>query len=31
VLILQPPDLTLLPPRPNVELYSRPDGSVVLI
>jgi len=31
VLILQPPDLSLLPPRPNVEMLRRPDGSLVLI
>jgi hypothetical protein len=27
----QPPDLTLLPKRPNVEYLKRPDGSLVLL
>lgn len=31
VRITQPPDLSLLPKRPNVEMLSRPDGSLVLL
>lgn len=31
VIITSPPDLSLLPPRPNVETLSREDGSIVLI
>ncbi len=31
VKITQPPDLSLLTKRPNVEILSRPDGSLVLI
>lgn len=31
VTIAQPPDLTLLPERPNVEMLSRPDGSLILL
>jgi hypothetical protein len=29
--VTQPPDITLLPTRPNVEMLKRPDGSLVLI
>lgn len=31
VVIQQPPDLSLLPPRNNVETLSRPDGSLILL
>lgn len=31
VTVLYPPDLSLLPPRPNVEMMSKPDGSLVLL
>lgn len=31
VRVKQPPDITLLPKRPNVELMSRDDGSLVLL
>jgi hypothetical protein len=31
VLIQKPPDISLLPVRPNVELMNRPDGSLVLL
>lgn len=31
VKVLQPPDLTLLPKRPNVEFMDRPDGSLVML
>lgn len=31
VLVKSPPDITLLPPRPNVELMQRPDGSLVIL
>ena len=31
VIIANPPDLTLLPERPNVTRLDRPDGSVVLL
>jgi len=29
--ILAPPELSLLQPRPNVEMISKPDGTLVLI
>ena len=29
--ILQPPDITLLPRRPNVEILNRKDGSLVIL
>jgi hypothetical protein len=31
VLVQKPPDISLLPVRPNVELMNRPDGSLVLL
>lgn len=31
VIVKSPPDITLLPPRPNVEMMERPDGSLVLL
>jgi hypothetical protein len=31
IICTQPPDLTLLPLRPNVEMIKRKDGSLVLI
>lgn len=31
VTVYQPPDISQLPPRDNVELLSRPDGSLVLM
>ena len=31
VTVIRPPDLTLLPPRVNVEVLNRPDGSIVMI
>lgn len=31
VTVTSPPDLSLLPQRPNVEVLTRPDGSVILL
>ena len=31
IIIKNPPDLTLLPQRPNVEMLQRPDGSIALL
>lgn len=31
VTILSPPDISLLTPRTNVEMISRPDGSLILL
>ncbi len=31
ILIQNPPDLSLLPKRPNVEIMQREDGSLVLL